>query len=311
MTNLALTLTRYGGSDALSFAEIAMPVAAPGVAVVRVHAAGVNGLDWKIREGFLKDAMPTVFPAVLGIELAGVVEAVAPGSRFRPGDRVFGLAARGNGAYARFVAVPEALLAPTPDGLDDVTAAALPVAGLTATQMLAAGGALEPGATVLVHGASGGVGTVLVQLAKRRGLRVIATGSPASRAHLTQLGVDRIIDRTAERFEDVAGPVDLVIDLVGGDAPDRSWALLPSGGTLVTAVRFDVAAPRRDGRHGVGIRMQPDAARLAELGAAAAEGQLRLTLAETVPFSRLSDALERNRLGHAPGKIVVEVGAAT
>lgn len=311
MTNLALTLTRYGGSDALSFAETAIPAPAPGVAVVRVAAAGVNGLDWKIRQGFLKDVMPTVFPAVLGLELAGVVEAVAPGSRFRPGDRVFGLAARGNGAYARYVAVPEALLAPTPDGLDDVTAAALPVAGLTATQMLAAGGPLDPGATVLVHGASGGVGTVVVQLAKRRGLRVIATASAASRAHLALLGVDRIIDRNAERFEEIAGPVDLVIDLAGGDAPDRSWALLRQGGVLVSAVRFDVAAPRTDGRRGVDVHMQPDAASLAELAAIAAEGHLRVTIAETVPFSRLADAMERNRLGHAPGKIVVEMGAVT
>lgn len=307
MSNTSLTLTRYGGADALTFATLADPTPAPGVAVVRVLAAGINGLDWKIREGYLREAMPVTFPAVLGLELAGIVEAVAPGSRFRPGERVFGLAPRGSGAYAERAAVPEPLLSTLPDGLDPVTAAALPVAGLTALQLLAAAAPLPQGATLLVHGASGGVGTVLVQFAKQRGFRIIATAAASSHPHLLALGVDRVIDRHAERFEDVAGPVDLVVDLVGGDAPDRSWALLPEGGAIVTIVRFDIAAPRADGRRGIAVQMKPDTAGLAALAAEAAAGRLSLTIAETVPFSGLPDAIERNRLGHAPGKLVADI----
>ena len=309
MSNRAITLNRFGGADALSLGSAAIPEAAPGIVLVRVSAAGINGLDWKIREGYLRDAMPTPFPTVLGLELSGVVEAVAPGSRFAVGDRVFGLAAPGKGAYADYVAVPEILLAPIPSTLDDSTAAALPVTGLTAAQMLATGGA-KAGDTILVHGASGGVGTILVQLAKQLGARVVATASASSHTYLATLGVDQVIDRQAERFEHLVSDVDLVIDLVGGEVPDRSWPVLREGGVLVSIARFDIGAPRPDGRRGTPLRMQPDAAKLAELAAAVAAGALTVTIAETVAPEDLPAAIERNRLGHAPGKAVVSFARA-
>ena len=304
MTNRSIVLTRFGGAEALEPASASMPEAAPGIGVVRVRAAGINGIDWKIREGFLKDTRPVNFPQILGMELAGEIVAVAEGSRFAVGDRVFGLAPFG--AYADFVAVPEAVLAPTPAGLSDIVAAALPVAGLTAWQMLHAAGTPTARRTVLVHGASGGVGTLLVQMAKSLGLTVIATGSAASLPHLRDLGVDRVIDRTAERFEAVSGPVDLVIDLAGGDAPDRSFALLPEGGVVVSAVRPDIAAPRVDGRRGLWFMMKPDGERLAAIGAAAASGGMKVTIAETVPLEAIPAAIERNRTGHGPGKTVAD-----
>lgn len=304
MTNRSIVLTRFGGAEALEPAPASMPEPAPGIAVVRVRAAGINGIDWKIREGFLKDTKPVTFPQILGMELAGEIVAIGEGSRFAIGDRVFGLAPFG--AYADFVAVPEAVLAPTPAGLSDIVAAALPVAGLTAWQMLHAAGAPKAGQTVLVHGASGGVGTLLVQMAKSLGLTVIATGSTASLPHLRDLGVDRVIDRTAERFEAVSGPVDFVIDLAGGDAPDRSFALLPESGAVVSAVRPDIAAPRADGRRGLWFMMKPDGERLAAIGAAVASGGLKVTIAETVPLEAIPAAIERNRTGHGPGKAVAD-----
>jgi len=304
MTHRSIVLTRFGGADALEPAPASMPETAPGIAVVRVRAAGINGIDWKIREGFLKDTKPVAFPQILGMELAGEIAATAEGSRFAVGDRVFGLAPFG--AYADFVAIPEAVLAPTPAGLSDIVAAALPVAGLTAWQMLHAAGTPKAVQTVLVHGASGGVGTLLVQMAKSLGLTVIATGSTASLPHLRNLGVDRVIDRTVERFEATSGPVDLVIDLAGGDAPDRSFALLPEGGAVVSAVRPDIAAPRGDGRRGLWFMMKPDGERLAAIGTAAASGELKATIAETVPLEAIPAAVERNRTGHAPGKIVAD-----
>jgi NADPH:quinone reductase-like Zn-dependent oxidoreductase len=307
MTNRAITLTQFGGAESLELSSVPMPQAAPNLVVVRVKAAGINGLDWKIREGYLRDAMPTVFPAVLGLEIAGKVHATAGGSRFAVGDRVFGLVAPGTGAYADFVAVPEMLLAPTPDALPDTVAAALPVAGLTAWQMLHAAGAPAAGTTVLVHGASGGVGTLLVQFAKQLGLKVIATGSANSRHYLLDLGTDTVIDRTAERFEDLVSDVDLVIDLAGGDVADRSWSVLRRGGTLVSATRFDIGAPRDDGRHGIAFMMQPDSDRLGRIAAAAASGDLRVTIAETVPLGSVPAAIERNRLGHAPGKTIADL----
>jgi len=306
MNNRAITLTQFGGTDALTLATAPILEAKPGFAVVRVRAAGINGLDWKIREGFLKDAMPISFPAVLGLELAGEIVAVAEGSRFAVGTRVFGLAAPGVGAYADYVLVPEALLATTPAQLSDTVAAALAVAGLTAWQMLHAAGAPEAGQTVLVHGASGGVGTLLVQFAKKLGLEVVATASAASRQYVLDLGANRVVDRIAERFEDDVSDVDLVIDLAGGDAADRSWAVLRQGGALVSAARFDIAAPRTDGRHGVAFMMQPDSDRLATIAGAVSFGDLTVTIAETVPFAGIPAAVERNRTGHAPGKTVAD-----
>jgi len=283
-----------------------MPEAKPGFVVVRVRAAGINGLDWKIREGFLKDVFKTEFPTVLGLELAGEVTAVAADSRFAIGDRVLGLAAPGSGAYADYVAVPEALLAPIPAAVADTTAAALPVAGLTAWQMLHAAGSPKAGETVLVHGAAGGVGTLLVQMAKQLGLRVVATASSASRPHLMALGVDIVIDRSAEKFEQIVKNVDLVIDLAGGDAPDRSWPVLREGGTLVSAARFDIAAPRTDGRRGIAFQMQPDSDRIRRIAEATASGELTMTISETVPLSALPAAIEQNRTGHGPGKAVAD-----
>lgn len=306
MNNPSIILTRFGGADATELSTSAIPQAAPGLVVVRVRAAGINGLDWKIREGYLRDAMPTVFPSVLGLELAGEVHAAAPGSRFAVGTRVFGLAAPGNGAYAHYVAVPEILLAPTPAGMSDTVAAALPVAGLTASQMLHAAGTPRSGDTVLVHGASGGVGTLLVQMARQAGLKIIATASPSSRQHLLDLGATKVIDRLGERFEDQVSNVDLVIDLAGGDAPDRSWSVLREGGAMVSAARFDIAAPRIDGRRGIAFMMEPDSERLAAVAGAVAGNQLRVTIDQTVPFAAIPAAIERNRTGHGPGKIVAD-----
>jgi NADPH:quinone reductase-like Zn-dependent oxidoreductase len=304
MSNQAIILTQFGGADATKLSTTQIPKVAAGLVVVRVRATGINGLDWKIREGYLRDVMPTVFPTVLGLELAGEVHATAPGSRFAVGERVFGLAAPGNGAYAEFVAVPEMLLAHIPAGVSSQAAAALPVAGLTAWQMLHAAGAPRAVGTVLVHGASGGVGTLLVQMAKQLGLKVIATASPSSRQYLLDLGVTTVIDRVSEKFENKVANVDLVIDLAGGDAPDRSWPLLRDGGAMVSSVRFDIAAPRTDGRRGIAFMMQPDNERLTAIAVAA--GQLRITLDETVPLSAIPAAIERNRTGHGPGKTVAD-----
>ncbi|HZY68631.1 MAG TPA: NADP-dependent oxidoreductase, partial [Devosia sp.] len=213
----------------------------------------------------------------------------------------------GSGAYADYVKVPEALLVPTPGGLSDAIAASLPVAGLSAWQMLHAAGTPRAGGTILVHGAAGGVGTLLVQMAKQLGLRVVATASAGSRQHLVRLGVDQVIDRIGERFENIVQNVDLVIDLAGADAADRSWAVLRSGGTLVSSVRPDVAAPRADGRRGIWFSMQPDADRLKEVAGAAAAGDLIVTISETVPLAQVPAAIERNRTGHGPGKAVADL----
>ncbi len=305
--SVAARIHGYGAADVLRIDDVPTPPPGPGQVLVRVTAAGINGLDWKVREGYVRDAYPLALPATLGVELAGVVTGTAPdAARFAVGDRVFG-ALGGLGAYAGFVAADEGVLARTPATLSDVEAAALPVAGLTARQALAAAGELRAGQAVLIHGAAGAVGGLAVQLAKRAGATVLATASGAGLTHARALGADVVIDYRAERFEAHASGVDLVLDLVGGETLDRSWAVLAPGGAVVSTVAPDVGARAPAGRRGVFVMMQPDAEALATLADAVARGALRSTIAEVVDLTGLSAALERNRSGHAPGKLVLDL----
>ena len=308
--SIAARIHAYGGAEVLQIDEV--PVPAPGFGQVRVEvgAAGVNGLDWKIREGYVRDAYPLTFPSTLGLELAGeVVEVGAGVTRFRVGDRVMGLTGR-PGAYADFALVDEAQLVPTPPALSDVEAAALPVAVLTAAQALDAGGGIRPGSTVLIHGAAGAVGGFAVQLAKAAGATVLATASGTSRVHVLGLGADVAIDYRAERFEDRAADVDLVLDLVGGETLDRSWSVLAPRGVVVSTAAPDIVARSPGGRRGVWLMMRADAEQLARLADDVARGALRSTIAEVTPLSGLAAAVERNRTGHPPGKIVLDLQAA-
>jgi len=305
-TQTALRLHTYGGPDGARLDQIAIPTPGPGQVLVNVKAAGVNGLDFKIRQGFVRDAFPLPLPAVLGIELAGVVSAVGDGvGRLKVSDRVMG-ALGGVGAYAEFVVVDEAKLALTPAGLSDIDAAALPVAALTGWQILRAAGELKAGQTMLVHGAAGNVGGFAVQFAKAAGATVIATASAAKRDYVLSLGADQVIDRDAERFEDQLSGIDLVLDFVGGDATRRSWPVLAPDGAIVATADPGVMADVPDGRRGLFFMMKPDHAREQANAEAAAQGELKYRVAETVGFAGLSAAIDRNWSSHAPGKIVLD-----
>jgi NADPH:quinone reductase-like Zn-dependent oxidoreductase/quercetin dioxygenase-like cupin family protein len=308
--SLAARIHAYGGAEVVRIDEVPVPAPGPGQLRVQVGAAGVNGLDWKMREGYVRDAYPLTFPSALGLELAGeVVEVGAGVTRFRTGDRVMGLTA-GSGAYADFVVVHEAQVVRTPSALSDVAAAALPVAVLTAAQALDAAGGVRAGSTVLIHGAAGAVGGFAVQLAKRAGATVLATASGTSRGHVLGLGADVVIDYRAERFEERAADVDLVLDLVGGETLDRSWAVLAPHGVVVSTAAPDVAGRAPEGRRGVWLMMRADAEQLARLADEVGRGALRSTVAEVAPLSGLAAAIERNRTGHPPGKIVLDLRAA-
>ena len=222
----ALVLKQYGSSEATAISTVAAPEAGPNQVLVRVKAAGINGLDWKVREGYVRDVFPLQLPAVLGIELAGVVEAVGPGaSRFHVGDRVMG-SLGGLGAYAELVAVNESLLARVPSDLTDVQAAALPVASVAAWQSLFAAGPIERGQRVLVHGAAGALGGFAVQFARQAGATVFATARGRYAESVRSLGADEVIDYEKQRFDKVVNGIDLVLDYVGGDVLERSWGVL-------------------------------------------------------------------------------------
>lgn len=302
----AVLIRAYGGAAAAEIAEIAIPTAAQGQVLVRVRAAGVNGIDWKIREGFVRDAFPLQLPAVLGIELAGVVEALGPGAtRFRVGDRVMGPLG-GLGAYADFVAVDEANLVRTPDSLDDVHAAAVPVAAVAAWQSLHHAGPIAAGQRILIHGAAGGLGGYAVQYAKRAGAMVFATASTAHVDYVRSLGANHVIDYRTERFESMARDIDLVLDYVGGDVLDRSWQVLKKDGAIVGTSSPDILARTPPGRRGLWFMNKPDTALLERLAAEVAQGTLISKLGEVVGFDDIPVAIERNRTAARIGKVVAD-----
>jgi len=305
-TQRAVLIRAYGGADAAEVSEFATPHAGPGQVLVRVRAAGVNGLDWKVREGYVRDAFPLQLPAVLGIELAGVVEAVGPGaSRFRAGDRVMG-GIGGLGAYADVVAVHEANLSRTPEALGDVQAAAIPVAAVAAWQSLHHAGPIRSGQRILIHGAAGGLGGFAVQYAKRAGAEVFATVGTPHVDYVRSLGADHVIDYQTQRFEEVAREIDLVLDYVGGEVLDRSWQVLTASGAIVGTSSPDILARTPAGRRGLWFMNKPDAALLERLAAEVAGGQLKSKVSEVVGFKDIPAAIERNRTDSRTGKVVAD-----
>ncbi|GGC77609.1 oxidoreductase [Undibacterium terreum] len=302
----ALRIHSYGGEQAVQLDAIAEPKPAAGEVIVAVHAAGINGLDWKIRDGMLQSVFPLSLPATLGIELAGeIVSVSADVAQFKPGDRVMG-AMGALGAYADRVAISAEKLALIPAGLSELQAAAIPVAALTAWQALFEAGELKPGQRVLIHGAAGGVGGFAVQLARRAGAHVIGTAQLANVDYLKELGAHQVIDYRSESFWASAENIDLVLDLVGSSVLANSWQLLAAGGRIVSTAAPEITAVAPAGKRGIWFQMRPDSRQLAELAALVAQGELKARIAEVVELADAAAAIERNKTGHGPGKSVVK-----
>jgi NADPH:quinone reductase-like Zn-dependent oxidoreductase len=305
----AVTVSEAGGVEVLELVRIPPPRPAAGELLVRVQAAGVNPVDTQIRRD---PAGWAQLPYTPGFDLSGVVAAVGPGvTRFSPGDAVFAMLDLGRGgAYAEYALVREAEAATKPGSTSHVEAASLPLVALTAWQALFETADLQPGQTVLIHAAAGGVGTVAVQLARWRGARVIATASQRNHAFLRELGADVVIDYGTERFEDVARDVDVVLDPVGGETQARSLTTLRDGGILVSLVGLVPAAraPAGDVRTAA-ILVRPDAEQLARIAALVQSGDLRPIVSHRLPLSEVAEAHRQSETGHTRGKIVLEVRA--
>jgi NADPH:quinone reductase-like Zn-dependent oxidoreductase len=310
----AVVIPGFGEEPAL--VELPAPEPGPGDVLVRVHAAGMNPFDWKVAEGALKGVVEHRFPVVMGSDGAGVVEAVGSGvTRFRPGDRVYGQfmkVAQGVGSYAELTVAPaEGKLALVPDGLPLTVAAALPTASVTAYQAIEAAG-LEPGRTILVNGASGGVGQSAVQFAAARGARVLATAPTDLADHLRDLGADEVVDFTRGATADQVGAahpdgIDAVLDLVStaGQA-DPLVALLRPGGVIIStngALDPDALAAR--GLRGVNFFSNATPEVLATIADFAASGRLRVAIDAEVALADAPAAVARARAGHARGKTVI------
>jgi NADPH:quinone reductase-like Zn-dependent oxidoreductase len=301
----AVRIHAFGGVETLCFEDVLPPEPGPNEVLVRVHAAGVNPFDWKVREGQLG---PLPLPRTLGSDFSGMVEALGPGvTDFFVGQSVFGHSGYG-GAFAELVAAPVSGVAPKPPSVDDIEAAATPLCALTAWQALFEMANIQAGQRILIHGAAGGVGMFAVQLALRCGASVIATASGRNLSFLRKLGAQQVIDHATARFEDDVKRVDVVLDLVGGETQDRSWKVLKNGGRLVSTV----SKPSEQKAFLCGVRawkiqMKTRADELILMGDLIANGEIKVMVDKVLPLYCAPEALEMSRSGHVRGKIVLTI----
>ncbi|MDF6023057.1 NADP-dependent oxidoreductase [Streptomyces sp. JH34] len=301
----AIVFDAFGGTEVLREAEIDVPRPGPGQVRVRVRAVGVNPVDGKIRSGVMEAIFPTTLPAVPGGEIAGVVDAVGGEvDHLQVGDEVLGWS--DTGSYAQYALASAAVLAPKPVGLEWSNAAALPVASDGAERVLDLLD-VTSGETLLIHGASGALGTIAVQLAVARGARVIGTAGPANQEYVTSLGATALVygDNLVQRVRELAPEgVDAVLDAAGKGALEDSIILRGTTDRIVTTADF------RARELGIVFAEGPQrrsAARLAELAQEAADGTLVTTLSATYPLAEAAKAQQASDAGHNRGKIVLTV----
>jgi NADPH:quinone reductase-like Zn-dependent oxidoreductase len=306
-TMKAVRIHKFGGPEVLQFEDVPRPEPGTHQVLVRVHAAGVNPVDWKIREGKL-GKIP--LPSIMGSDFSGEIEALGPDvTEFRVGESVFGSVADESGGYAQYALAPISHIVEKPKGIDHVHAAGMPVPSMTAWQALFDTANLSGGQKVLIHAAAGGVGSFAVQFAKWKGAYVIGTASGQNAALVRGFGADEFIDYRATRFEDAVRDVDVVFDTVGGDTQERSWKVLKKGGMLVSIVQPPSEQTAK--AHNVrGVFMRQDATRneeLTQIAKLVANGQIKVNVETILPLSEARKAQELSETGHAHGKIVLVV----
>lgn len=300
----AVRIHAFGDSGQLRIEELPQPTPSADEVLVEVRRAGVNPVDWKLRQGMLARAMAP-FPLTLGQDLAGEVTQVGTGASrdFHSGDRVFGFA---NGAYAEFALCGAGDIVPLPKDVTFEIAAALPTPGLTAFQLLHGVINLQPGQTLLIHGAAGAVGTMAVQMARSLGLRVVATDLPNELGYLRKLGAAQVLDVQSAPFESVVGQVDAAIALVDGDLIRRTLPIIRRCGVIASTVgHLDHATAERLGVRAVEFVMQRSAKDLSQLAQLADQGTLRPRIAAVLPLDQARRAQDLSQRGEAHGKILL------
>lgn len=299
---------KNGGPEVMQYGEVPDPVAAPGQVLVDIHAASVNGADWKVRTGHY--APTTAFPYVPGRDFSGVVSALGSGvSDFRVGDPVFGVVeVTGEACYAEKVAIRSAIVARKPDSLTHVEAAALGLIGLTALVSIEDTLQLNSGETILIQGGAGGVASFGLQVAKHIGARVITTASAANHDYLKKLGADEIIDYNKEDFTKVVSGVDAVFDTVGGDVAKRAFDVLRPGGRAAFIGSGPVApAPTREDVTALRPKVGRDRAHLERIVELVTSGAVRVPEIREYSLSQAAEAHRVSEGRHLRGKLVFKV----
>ena len=313
----AVYIEQYGNAEKLIVGEISQPEILPHQVLIKVHGAGVNPVDWMVREGFLQDSGEHTLPLILGWDASGeIAELGEEVQNFNLGDAVFVYAPISEqGAYAEYIAVDSALVAAKPSSLSTLTAAAVPLAATTAWQALMDGCQLKSGDKVLIHNASGGVGSFAVQIAKACGAYVIGTASAAKESYVRALGADEFIDYRSQRFEDVVEQVDAVLAAVGGnDILPRSLQVIRKGGYLISLLDdLDVADIALAQQQGINFQrwwVIPNAKHLQQISLLIDSGKIQVNIDKVFSLEQVKQAHALSESQRACGKIILDVAAS-
>lgn len=301
----AVIIDEYGGNDVVRYTDVETPEPKAGEVLIKVAAAGVNPVDWKIRGG-MGQRLGMTLPVHLGGEISGTVETLGEGvETLSQGDAIYGIIP--SGAFAEYAVAKAADLTRKPANLDFIHAAAVPLGGLTAWQAMFDLAGLVSGQRLLITSASGGVGSLAVQIAKATGVHVTAMASGRNEEFVRSLGADEFIDYTTQSFERVASDMDVVFDTVGGDTFERAFRTVKKGGFVVTSVAFPTDEAQRYGVGVARVYCKPDAGELARLRALVERGALTAHIAKVLPLAQVQQALALSEAGHTRGKIVLEI----
>lgn len=304
----------YGGPEVITINEIPKPTPAENQVLIEVHAATINPFDYKLRRGYMKDAMPLQLPLTLGGDLSGVVVEIGTEVvNFKIGDEVFGQAyafAGGSGAIAEYAAASLENIAIKPKSIDHIQSGSLPLVGVSAIQALEQHINLQKGQKILIHGGAGGIGNIAIQLAKYLGAYVATTATEEDMEFVKSLGADEVIDYEKEKFEESppAGGFDAVYDTIGGDTQDRSFKVLKKGGVLVSMLGEPSAELAKEyGVKVIGQNTQTNSKNLARLAELVDQGVIKPQVDKVFPLEQTKEAFEYAETGLSKGKVVIEI----
>lgn len=301
----AVIINAYGDNDVVQITDIDVPQPKAGEVLIKVHAAGVNPLDWKIRSG-AGQRMGMILPIYLGSEISGTVEQIGPGvTEFSQGDAICGIIK--SGGFADYAIAQAADLARKPANLDFIQGAAVPLGALTAWQAMLDVADVASGQRLFITNGSGAVGSLAVQIAKAKGVHVTAMASGRNADFVRSLGADAFVDYTQRPFEQVVRDMDVVFDTVGGDTFGRAFQTVRKGGFVVTAVAFPKDEALHHGVRAARVLCTANAGQLAAICDLVEAGKLSPHVGTVLPLAEIKQALALSESGRARGKIVVQV----
>jgi NADPH:quinone reductase-like Zn-dependent oxidoreductase len=314
----AILIEEFGGPEKMKVADIPAPKAGKGEVLIEVGYASVNPVDWKVREGYVKDLLPHRFPLILGWDAAGTVKALGEGvAGFEVGDAVYAYCRKAEiqwGTYAEYVAMDSSAVAPLPTGVSVREGAGIPLVALTAWQALTEFGAFKKDQTILVHGGAGGVGGYAIQFAKALGAKKIyTTASGGNASYVRELGADEAIDYQTKDFAAVInelepGGLDMVLDCVGGESLEKSYDLVKKGGALASIVNApSEARATAKGLRSAWVFVAPNGAQLRKIASLIEEQKVVPLPVEEMPLEKAFEALNKSQKGHVRGKLVLKV----